>query len=146
MSWTRALVAALSIGLAGTARGACRVDTTGLPFGLYDFLSPLPLDAFAEIAVSCDAPTSFSVGIAGGDSTPGGHRAMRSASTGALRYVLFHDPALRAPWRDAVHGDLVQGRAAPPGEWRLRLFGRIPPRQAVPPGAYRDELVVTIML
>lgn len=144
MRWLQALIASAALAEAGTAGAACRVDTTGLPFGIYDFLSPAPLHAVAEIAVSCDAPASFSVGIDGAESAAAGQRAMRSPSGGALRYVLFHDAGLRAPWRDAVHGDLVPGGAGPRGEWRVRLFGLVPPRQSVPAGEYRDELVVTV--
>jgi spore coat protein U-like protein len=109
-------------------------------FGSYDPLSFEPLDGVGNIAVRCDADTSFTISLSSGS----GSYAARQMTSGAhaLEYNLFTDPSRLTVWGDGSAGSATLTASASSAE--EAVYGRIAARQNVPTGTYTDVVVVTI--
>jgi spore coat protein U-like protein len=118
----------------------CTISPQSVSFGNYDPLSVQPLDGVGNIAVRCDAETSFTITFSSGT----GSYAVRRMTSGAnaLEYNLFTDPSRLTVWGDGTAGSATVGATASSAE--EAVYGRIAARQNVPAGTYTDVVVVTI--
>ena len=116
----------------------CTVQSAGLVFGAYDFLSAAPLDGVGDINVDCDAETSFTVDL--GAASGANARQMTSGSS-VLAYSLYTDASRAFVWGDGVLANAVSATGT---GVNLPVYGRIPPHQNVPAGEYVDTVVITV--
>ncbi|HEX6376217.1 MAG TPA: spore coat U domain-containing protein [Allosphingosinicella sp.] len=138
------MAAAVLAGVVGSASPAaaasCNVNPSGVSFGAYDPLSSSPLDGVGNIAISCDASTSFAISL----STGAGSYAERRMSSGgaALTYNLYTDASRLTPWGDGSGGSSTVSMTGAAAD--IPVYGRMAAHQNVPAGAYADTIVVTI--
>lgn len=119
---------------------ACTLSTSGIAFGRYDPLINQNVDSAANINVTCDQPTAYSIAL----STGNGSYETRRMSSGLhhLLYNLYIDAALTTVWGDGT------GQSAAIGDTQLvanyTVYGRIPAGQNAHVGAYGDTIVITL--
>lgn len=132
---------------AGKTYAACSVNTTGVSFGNYDIVAPVPLDSTGTISITCDEVPPSDVTISMGPSVNSGifnPRQMKHI-TGAdlLNYNLFTKQSRTTVWGDGTGGTtnvVIKGTK----KRTVTIYGSIPPKQNVTPGTYGDILTVTI--
>lgn len=128
---------------------ACTVSATGVAFGAYDTLSPVPDDSAGDITAVCHPSVqSPEVALSAGLS---GTYAPRTMSSGAatLGYNLYTSAAYNIVWGDGVGGTAtvtLTGGTVQAGQrtFNRAIYGRIPAGQAVPAGTYTDIIMVTV--
>lgn len=140
--WRIAILLPLAA-LAGTAEAwaGCRVDVSPVTFGIVD----LRRTTFANgsVRVECDAPTSFTIGLASGPG--GGDRYLVGAGNDHMLYKLFRDPSYTEEWGDGLGSHQgVGGTADGRRPTELSIFGAIPVQGSFQPGGYHDSLLVTL--
>jgi spore coat protein U-like protein len=118
----------------------CSVSAQSVSFGGYDVFSSQSVDSTGNIAVTCDAQTTYTIAL-----SPGfGSYSVRSMVSGAnsLRYNLFTDASHSTVWGDGTGGSTaVAGSAA---SAIYTVFGRIAARQNAHIGTYSDNLTITL--
>lgn len=125
--------------------GCANLTVNPLSFGSYPSGSATPLDATAEVSITCDAAT-WTI-----DAGPGLNfeavagmvfRRMWNGVAGQyLRYDIFTDAA-----RTTHFGTGIPGGTSLPGagSTTLTLYGRVPASQAPGSGSYTDQVDVTL--
>ena len=116
----------------------CNVQSNGVAFGAYDTLGLAPLDGVGNIHISCDAATSFTIGLGSGS----GSYQQRSMTGGPsrLQYNLYRDSSRLSAWGEGLGNDV----SATGINVDSTVYGRIPARQNVTAGVYVDTIAVTI--
>jgi spore coat protein U-like protein len=102
----------------------------------------LPQDvvSVANIAVSCDEPTSYSIALSSGT----GSYEQRAMTSGLhqLLYNLYTDATLNTVWGDGTgHSAFVSDTQSAA---IYSVYGRIHARQNAHVGAYGDTIVITL--
>ena len=135
------VVLALGLAIVATPAAAltCGVDPQAVTFGGYDSLSSAATDGTGNIHVVCDASTSFTVTLDGGNGSID-DRTMTSGAD-ALHYNLFSNASRTAVWGD---GNGASDVSASGTTVDLPVYGRIPGLQNVPAGTYLDTIAVTV--
>lgn len=139
---TRASAVVLLIGvlLPVSLWAACTLSTSGIAFGSYDPFVNQHVDSAANINVSCDDVTPYSIAL----STGGGTYDARVMISGLhqLLYNLYTDATLTTVWGDGT------GQSATVGDTQsvanYTVYGRIPARQNAHVGVYNDTIVITV--
>ncbi len=100
-------------------------------------------DSTGEIAVSCQAATSFEVAIVGNGSP--GNRYLAGPDGARLSYDVYPDITRVVPWSDGSgSGATVAASSNGNDTTTLRVYGRVPIQKAVPAGLYQDALIVSV--
>lgn len=130
----------LSLICASSWAATCTLSTGGIAFGGYDPFVAQDVDSVANISVTCDQPTAYSIAL----STGGGTYEQRVMTSGLhqLLYNLYTDATLSTVWGDG------SGHSATVGDTQLlatyTVYGRIPARQNAHVGVYNDTIVITL--
>lgn len=137
------LAAFLALGLPAHAAppgpASCTIAPATLAFGMYSDLTPTPLDATANLGVTCTSATTVLITMSPGGSGSAAARQMSSAtSTGLLSYNIYSDKKFSAVWDDGAGALSANSNKA------VTVYGRIPAGQLVPAGLYSDALLMTI--
>lgn len=136
-----ALALAAALGLSSPAAAVvCSVSPQSVSFGTYDPLSPSALDGVGNIAVSCDAATSFTISLGTGAGSYSG-RVMTSGAN-QLGYNLYTDITRLTVWGDGTGSTSTVSTISTGGDFAV--YGRMPAGQNVPAGSYADTIVVTV--
>jgi spore coat protein U-like protein len=118
----------------------CTLTTSGIAFGGYDPFVSQNVDSVANISVTCDETTPYSIAL----STGSGSYDARVMTSGLhhLLYNLYVDASLTTVWGDGT------GQSATVSDNQLvanhTVYGRIPARQNAHVGAYSDTVVITL--
>lgn len=152
------LIGSLAWGSQAFSATTCSVNSSGVAFGVYNPLTPTPLDSTGTVAVTCTLTfppfvdnVNYTIDLSAGSSGSMTGRHMQ-AFPNLLYYNLFTTTA-----RNIVWGDDTGGTSDITGSMRLgffflpstrtnthTIFGRIPAGQDIPPGSYSDTIVVTV--
>jgi spore coat protein U-like protein len=136
---------AQAIVCAGPVPCGCTVGVAGVPFGIYDPLSSVPLDSVGLIQMSCNGgggPSAMvTIELAAGNSGNVANRMLKAGNI-ALRYNLYLDAGHTRVWGEDAASALVT--PFPTSQQQYTIYGRVPPRQNVGPGTYRDSIMVTV--
>lgn len=138
----RAVLAALLSAACPAAAAAadCRVSVNLVAFGIVEL--DRQSTGTGRVVVSCDAATTFEIGIAGGG---GDERRMIGPDGGRLAYRLYQDAAHAVRWGDDDgSGAARAGQATADAAANLTVYGVVPRQDGVPPGVYFDQLQVTL--
>lgn len=137
--WPARLVVGPLMLVASSAASAvtCDVAPQAVGFGNYDTLGATALDGVGSILVSCDAETSFTVSIDGGNGTVEDRRMTSGAAQ--LGYNLYRDSTRLMVWGEGSSGVSSLGTTMD-----LPVYGAIPALQNVPAGLYADSVMVTV--
>ena len=118
----------------------CTLSTSGIAFGSYDPFVNQNVDSVANIGVTCDETTPYSIAL----STGNGSYDTRVMTSGLhhLLYNLYVDASLTTIWGDGT------GQSATVSDNQLvgnhTVYGRIPARQDAHVGVYSDTIVITL--
>lgn len=141
MRWSVRIVSAVAWSLiCASSWAGCTVSTGGIAFGGYDPFVAQDVDSVANISVTCDEATSYSIAL----STGGGTYEQRAMTNGLhqLLYNLYTDATLSTVWGDG------SGHSATVSDIQLvathTVYGRIPARQDTHVGVYSDTIVITL--
>jgi spore coat protein U-like protein len=130
---------------------ACRVSTSGAPFGSFDVIGNESRDTLVSLTMSCTGKIGesarYTIALSQGTNTSV-TRAMRSGVR-RLRYNLYSDSARTQIWGDGASGSSTVGGSltigASPTTRVFTIYGRIPDSQQVAEaGAYMDSLSVLV--
>ena len=121
-----------------TFAATCNVQSNGVAFGGYDTFGPSPLDGAGSIHISCDAATSFTIGLSSGSGSF--QQRLMIGGPSRLRYNLYTDSSRSFAWGEGMGNDV----SASGMNIDATIFGRIPARQNVTAGVYVDTITVTI--
>lgn len=120
----------------------CLVSAQNIDFGTQGVLTA-NIDRMADVSVTCTAPTSYTVGLDGGNAAaPPAARKMQKGAE-QITYGLYSNGARTQPWGNTIGTDTVGGTGnglAQP----LTVYGRVPPQVTPTPGVYTDQIVVTV--
>ena len=118
----------------------CAVNASGMEFGSYDAFSNQSLDGAANISVTCDVGTAYSLALSPG----AGSYEVRAMAFGLHRlfYNLYTDATLATVWGDGSGDTAIVAAVAPVASHTV--YGRIPARQNAYVGIYADTIVVTV--
>jgi spore coat protein U-like protein len=147
--WTFWLVLVPTAPASPAMAAGCSVSTSGIAFGSYNPLLAAALDSAGDLAVSCSAPTAYSLALGTGTGTGTGSHAGRQLSGGrgvGLVYDLFLDASRSTVWGDGSSASAVVSGVAPEGGAVARhtVYGRIPARQNLPAGIYSDSVSILV--
>ena len=137
-SWLLAIAAALAAAPSNAA--TCTLSTQGVNFGSYDFLSSQNLVGVGHVVVSCDASTSYTIGL-----SPGSGSYMARLMTHGphkLAYNLYTDATQTTVWGDGSSGTAVVGGTGT--EVDHTVHGSAPAGQNPYVGSYSDAITVTL--
>lgn len=146
LSVAAALAAAL--GAAGPAE-ACTVTATPVAFGMYDSLSPVPLDGVGAVTLRChpnihtpqvEASQGSSGNFAVRTMTKGGELLNYNLYTSAARLIVLGDGTGGSSTITAGDGIVTAGTRT----IDVPIYGRVFPLQSVGEGTYGDTLFVTV--
>lgn len=119
---------------------SCTLSTSGIAFGGYDPFVAQDVDSVANISVTCDQTTSYSIALSTGSGTY--EQRVMSSGLHQLLYNLYTDATLNTVWGDGT------GHSAAVSDTQLvaihTVYGRIPARQNAHVGAYSDTIVITL--
>lgn len=119
---------------------SCTLSTSGIAFGGYDPFLSQDVDSVANISVSCDETTSYSIALSTGSGTY--DQRVMTSGLHQLLYNLYTDATMNTVWGDGT------GHSAMVGDTRLTaihtVYGRIPARQDAHVGVYNDTIVITL--
>jgi spore coat protein U-like protein len=134
------LAAVLSLLWSSHSVASCTLSTSGITFGSYDPFVAQHVDSIANISVTCDQVTSYSIGLSTGNGTY--EQRVMSSGLHQLLYNLYTDATLNTVWGDGT------GYSATVSDTQLTaihtVYGRIPARQNTHVGAYADTIVITL--
>lgn len=137
-AWLLAITAAL---VAVPSHAAtCNLSTQGVNFGSYDFLSSQNLDGVGHVVVTCDASTSYTIGLSPGS---GSYTArLMTNSPHQLAYNLYTDATQTVVWGDGSSGTaVVDGTGT---DVDHTVYGSVPAGQNPYVGSYSDIITVTL--
>lgn len=138
---------ALLVPAASMAALRCKVAADDLNFGLYQPMSPTPVDGVGNVRVSCQGGRGvFAIRLGAGRGGQSTNRFMTSAG-GLLYYNMFINASRTIVWGDGAGSTgLVTGTQTHPRRvvHDLPVYGRIFPSQDAAPGIYDDDIVVTV--
>lgn len=128
----------------------CGVRVRPLNFGIYQPLSPTPVDVIGQVRIICRArPGTFAVSIGPGTSGDATARTLITPGTGVLYYNLYRDATRTQIWGDGTPPTFVvtgarteRGR---PTTFNFPIYGRIFANQTPDAGLYTDNLVITVL-
>lgn len=152
------MIGLLGFGSQAFSATTCSVNSPGVAFGVYNPLTPSPLDSTGTVAVTCTLTfppfvdnVQYAIDLSAGSSGSMLARRMQSGPN-LLYYNLYTNAA-----RTIVWGDDTGGTSDVAGSMRLgfiflpstrtdtyTIYARMPPGQDVPPGAYIDTITVTV--
>ena len=124
----------------------CTVSTEDVDFGIYEPMTPSPLDGTGNVEVDCTGGFAFVVvRLAPGRSGAATNRFMTSGSD-QLFYNLFTDAARTTVWGDGSGGTGLVVRLKFRGRrvFDIPVYGRVFASQDAVPGFYTDDIVVTV--
>lgn len=126
--------------LSFATEGACTLSTSGIAFGGYDPFVNEHVDSVANINVTCDDTTSYSIAL----STGSGTYETRVMTSGLhhLLYNLYIDAALTTVWGDGTGQSMTVSDTQSVANYTV--YGRIPARQDAYVGVYSDTIVITV--
>lgn len=133
-----ATVAAMSSTPAHAA--SCFISPESVNFGVYDPFDPVPLDGVGNIAVSCDAPTAFTIALGPGSGSY--DQRLMQGGQATMSYNIYTDPARLFVWGDDSGSGSTLSDVTTSGHYPV--YGRIPPHQNLPAATYSDTIVVTV--
>jgi spore coat protein U-like protein len=137
-----ALIFLVGVGLllAFATEAACTLSTSGIAFGGYDPFVNENVDSVANINVTCDDTTSYSIAL----STGSGTYETRVMTSGLhhLLYNLYIDAALTTVWGDGTGQSMTVSDTQSVANYTV--YGRIPARQDAYVGVYNDTIVITV--
>ena len=129
-----------AIGCPIAVHAGCALNVVGLNFGEYDIFNTQDTHITTNIAVTCDAASSFEVSLSAGSGTFASRTLVGDAHP--LAYNLYVDPAHVTIWGDGSPGTMtVSGTGT---SSNFTVYGRIPARQNASVGSYSDTITVTI--
>lgn len=131
-----------SSGVYASFENSCWIVADDLNFGS---TSPpqQPLRAHTTIRLQCPPQTAWRISLDAGLHFDGGTRRMAGAD-GYVRYLLFRDPGLTAPWGE-THDEMAMGTSDVTGNVvSLTVYGQVPPQPEVERGLYSDTVLVTL--
>lgn len=132
----------------------CNVTATGLSFGGYDALNPVPASATAVIEVTCNikeknkaAPLTVSISVSSGSSGNFGQRSMTHVSgADVLYYNLYMEAGGGGIWGDGGGGsENLVAYVTQEAPVNAKIYGKIPAGQNVLVGSYSDAVTVSIL-
>lgn len=133
----------LGVGLAlvsGSPWAACSISTSGIAFGRYDPFLNQNVDSAANINVTCDETTAYTISL----STGSGTYETRVMTSGMhhLLYNLYLNASLTTVWGDGTgqSGTLSDTQSVA----NYTVYGRIPAGQNAHVGVYSDTIVITL--
>ena len=121
------------------AAAVCSVHATPVAFGVMNLGGQTY--GKGSVTVDCDAPASFTVGLASGST---GERVMTGPGGATLVYRLYRDATHTVEWGDGSGRPAVGAGSDGTRPVKLTIYGVIPFRQSVPEGEYTDALLVTL--
>jgi spore coat protein U-like protein len=118
----------------------CTLSTSGIAFGGYDPFLSQDVDSIADISVTCDETTSYSIALSTGSGTY--DQRVMTSGLHQLLYNLYTAPTMNTVWGDGT------GHSAIISDTQLTaihtVYGRIPARQDAHVGVYNDTIVITL--
>lgn len=124
----------------------CSVSATGMAFGSFSPLTDSTVDSTANITVTCDALSSYTIALSPGGS--GTYSPRRMANGGnPLEYNLFRDAGHSQIWGDGTGGSFTAaGSLLVGGSNNHTVYGRIPlsTQRTASVGSYSDSITVTV--
>jgi spore coat protein U-like protein len=139
----RSLMISMGIGLqlvSASPWAACTLTTSGIAFGGYDPFVNQDVDSAANISVTCDETTSYSIAL----STGNGTYETRAMTSGLhhLLYNLYVDATLTTVWGDGTGQSATVSDTQSAANYTV--YGRIPAGQNPYVGVYSDTIVITV--
>ncbi|HYB66293.1 MAG TPA: spore coat U domain-containing protein [Steroidobacteraceae bacterium] len=127
----------------------CSAGATGVAFGTYTPLTPVPLASTGTITVQClvfFAQATVTVDLSSGAS---GNFVTRSLTSGTntLSYNLYLNAAHTQVWGDGSGGSLIDTLTLNPGfpsTVTATIYGAVNSLQDPAPGSYSDTITVTV--
>lgn len=153
-AWRRVAAAACAVSILAAPTAAlainCGVRVSPVNFGIYQPLSPTPVDVIGQVRIICRAqPGTFAVSIGPGTSGDATARTLVAAGTGLLFYNLYRDAARTQIWGDGTPPTFVvtgaRTQRGRPTTFNFPIYGRIFANQAPDAGLYTDNLVITVL-
>jgi spore coat protein U-like protein len=137
---TTAFGVVLALICCAPSAASCTLSTSGIAFGGYDPFVSHDVDSVANISVTCDQTTSYSISLSTGSGTY--DQRIMTSGLHQLLYNLYTDATLSTVWGDGT------GHSATVSDTQLvathTVYGRIPARQNAHVGAYGDTIVITL--
>jgi len=127
----------------------CSAGATGVAFGTYTPLTPVPLASTGTITVQCFvffAPATVTVDLSAGASGSFVTRTLTSG-TDTLNYNLYLNAAHTQVWGDGSGGSLISTLTLNPGfpsTATATVYGAVNALQDPAPGSYADTITVTV--
>ncbi len=135
------------------ALAECVVSATPVAFGVYDPLSPSPLNANGTVTVSCSLLlgisllVAYNIDLSTGSSGVYTPRTLKSGSN-IMNYNLFTSNTYTTIWGNTTGGTgritdgYLLGLAN--ATTNYPVYGRVPATQNIKAGSYTDSIIVTI--
>ena len=127
----------------------CSAGATGVAFGTYTPLTPVPLASTGTITVQCFvffAAATVTVDLSSGASGNFVSRTLTSG-TNTLSYNLYLNAAHTQVWGDGSGGSLIDTLTLNPGfptTVTATIYGAVNSLQDPAPGSYADTITVTV--
>ncbi|WP_426051108.1 Csu type fimbrial protein [Brevundimonas sp. SL161] len=128
----------------------CTASATGVSFGNYDPLSPIPKDAAGTVTVNCTfaelGSGTYDISLSPGMTGTYATRKLTRAQS-SIDYNLYTTAARTQVWGNGTGGtQRVVGTLSGllSNQQTFSIHGRVPPGQNVLDGAYTDVIVVTV--
>jgi spore coat protein U-like protein len=131
-----------SSGVYASVENSCWIVADDLNFGSAP--PPLrPLHAQTTIRMQCPPQTAWRISLDTGRHFDGSNRRMAGGS-GFVRYLLFRDAGLTAPWGQTPD-EMAMGTTDVTGNViSLTVYGEVPVQTGVERGLYSDTVLVTL--
>lgn len=137
----RAPLSAVALSLICSSSWAdCTVSTSGIAFGAYDPFVRQAVDSVANIGVTCDVATPYSISLSTGNGTY--DQRFMTSGLHQLLYNLYTDATLNTVWGDGTGHSIVVSDTQMVASHTA--YGRIPARQDAHVGVYSDTIVITL--
>ncbi len=137
------LILLLAVGLqllSFAAPADCTLSTSGIAFGGYDPFVNEDVDSVANINVTCDDATPYSIALSTGNGTY--ETRVMTSGLHHLLYNLYIDAALTTVWGDGTGQSMTVTDTQSVANYTV--YGRIPARQNAHVGVYSDTIVITV--
>jgi spore coat protein U-like protein len=125
----------------------CSVRVISLQFGSYNPLVGIAVDTTADVYVTCDPATPYSIALDAGANSGGSFSPRRMAMAGGasyLAYNVFRDPSRIEIWGDGRNNTFTRLGVGTGAETHFIAYGRLLGGQNVPVGLYGDLLSVLV--
>lgn len=130
----------LSLICSASWAASCTLTSSGIAFGGYDPFVPQDVLSVANIGVTCDETTAYSIALSSGAGTY--EQRFMTSGLHQLLYNLYIDATLNTVWGDGTGHTAVVGDTQSAAIYTV--YGRIPARQNAHVGAYGDTIVITL--